>query len=156
MDSVWVGEKPDWVCIWGKRKAAAWWTVGKLREQGQGNKCMQRTMIVYRFEVMRAWTGEGRCFKNWARTMEGEGRKNPYKIRPKSFLWPKGKQVIIMTFNSLSHIFPRTFLSPLKKSTENQQEKEETSSHRLDKCLRLTGHLLDCGCLPKTVRTLSH
>lgn len=57
--------------------------------------------------------------------MEGEGRKSSHKIRPKSTVWAKGKQEIIMTFNSLSHIFSRTFVSPLEKVQKTNKGKKK-------------------------------
>lgn len=80
-------------------------------------------------------------------------RKSPHKIILKSTQW--AKQETIMTFNSLSHIVLRVFLSLLdmhKKSTRERRNFQCVLQNRL----LLTGHLLDPGCLQKTERTLSH
>lgn len=65
----------------------------------------------------------------------------------------KGQAETTVTFNSLSHIFPRTFLSPLEMHRKSARERN--LQHMLANCLRLTGHLLDCECLQKTGRMLN-
>lgn len=130
-------------------------------ERMVSGKCyQQRTEIMYSPELKRAWTREQRSFKpGWGPWKEREEirslRKNSHKLDWKVLCGQRGKLETIKTSNLLSHIVQRTFLCSLEMHRKSIWERRNFQCV-LESCLQLTGHLLDCGCLQKTGRTLSY
>lgn len=122
----------------------------------------QRSEMSYRLELMRTWTREWNreLMRTWTMGEDHRRRGNWSGAWGKAHInyteknsVGKGQAETTVTFTSLSHIFPRTFLSPLEMHRKSARERN--LQHVLANCLRLTGHLLDCECLQKTRRMLN-